>query len=153
LPRAIAGAQSRWYWVMSNEYYTSSNSSSTANIEWVQFWHGTDIASANWISTKGLNLVRLKQTEGAYAFCTTTDQKIAGVYAKINPARGIPVVLGFQIPFATLKDLLTIEPDWVFKEDIVDKAYEFYPQTFYTMNSVMINFSVQHVNKLNLTFD
>jgi hypothetical protein len=128
------------------------SSSSLLTGELLQLWHGTDIASANWIATNGLSLEGLLQIPGAFAFCATTEQKVASVYADINPLRGAPAVLGFQLPLITLQGFLSREPPWA-EEIIEDRGYHFFPATFTTMNLAMTNFSVQKVTEFDLRFD
>jgi len=137
---------------MALTYTFTTTTDSAASSESLQLWHGTDMISAYWIVKHGLSKERLLQTSGAYAFCTTTDPKIACVYAGLNPARGAPVLLGLKVPPFVLQDFRINEPPWVL-ECMEDKAYEFLPETFLRMNTVITDLSVREVTELDLPFN
>src|SRR6266851_4163123 len=82
--------------------YGSTSSSSS-----VRLIHGSDEVSVNWIRTQGLSAERLLAIPGAFAFCTTTNRKTGLGYAFMNPYRGTPALLEFDVPAEWIRAVLT----------------------------------------------
>ncbi len=112
--------------------------------DWVQIFHGTDLGTAHWIREHGVDQTRMTAYYNAsYAFCTTTCLRTAKQYSTLNNAvmmdGAIAAIFGAKIPIGVIKDLLNNN---LVIEVAEDKAYEFRPPSFTTINSVMIDRTV-----------
>lgn len=134
-------------------YVVKTTSRSAAATETVRLFHGTDVGTADWIGAHGLNYERMVRCcPGAWAFWTSLDPRIAHLYGAMNPSQGEPAIISFDLPGPILLEWLAGEPPLA-GGDVNDKAYCFLPQTFPTINKVMVNYSVQVVTTdLNISF-
>ena len=119
----------------------------------VRLYHGTDEESANSIAENGVSLEGMAKVVGrsAHSFCMTVDLRIGSQYADVNPARGKPALLGFDLPKDLLEEFLRKNPAWM-ERLVFDRGYEVLRDAFPTMNYAMTNVSVDDPINLSQVF-
>lgn len=106
--------------------------------ELVRLHHGTDTESAFWIAEKGLNQEKAIAISGGDGeFWATTTRDKAELFSGLNPSGGVPAIVSFDLPTATLEWCMSqAEPLAV---EIDSDVYRLYPGSFHKINCSMTN--------------
>jgi hypothetical protein len=103
----------------------------------VLLYHGTDLASANQILHHGLDAVLAARHNASGEFWATTNGAWAALFARSNPAGGVPVRLEFELPVLLFQQLLVEQPPVVYFHP--PSNYEFLPPCYDLLNRNFIN--------------
>jgi hypothetical protein len=121
-----------------------SFTSVAGSVEWVTIIHGTDQVTADGLKEDGVDHARmLAYYPQAYAFCTTTCIRTAKQYATLNNAvqmnGAVPALFSAKIPAEVVHHLLR---EMQVIEVLEDRALEFLPGSFATLNAEMTDRTV-----------
>ena len=113
----------------------------------LRLFHGTDTESASLIQRYGFNLDMNLMAGGTGELWLTTDRTTVSMFAQTNPRGGPPIVLGLDLPVATLTHCLSGAPPLALMHGSTD--FEFYRASFSVLNESVTNIATE----TSITFD
>ena len=106
----------------------------------IRLHHGTDEDSSTELIQHGVDQGRAAVFNVSGEFWATTGVADADMFARVNPAGGVPARYSFDIPLWVLRALLNADPPRAYQQSTAGvEWYEFSRTSFAILNQYMTN--------------